>query len=380
MVKGPGARSPLQGGLPPVGAVAGAVVEIACDESGFSGTNLLDAATPVITHASVDLSIGEAVRLMTDLRAGFRFSPYEFKSGQFLRGSGADDALAWFLAALNGRAHVQLIDKEFFLVTRIVDFLLAEPSYAAGTRLSQDHRPAALALYRARRPAANNWGAFLAAFVGLVRIKRQRRESRPVERFFHARDALVREGVGAEAEAVLNQLKPTHVQAVMTRLMNDDRSIPPPLEPMLPALAETVLSWSGGHRRVLVIHDEQSALTADRLTRLQQVLANDGGTSPASADGTGPSLAGASRLAGPVMADSRDDPRVQIADLLAGIARRLADKGNDSALGPLLSATSLHDPQERPAAGHRSRSEPSGRASDSTSTTSTGVLDAGPLR
>ena len=158
-----------------------------------------------------------------------------------------------------------------------------------------------------------------------------------MERFFHARDALVREGVGAEAEAVLNQLKPTHAQAVMTRLMNDDRSIPPPLEPMLPALAETVLSWTGGHRRVLVIHDEQSALTADRLTRLQQVLANDGGTSPANADGTGPSLAGASRLAGLVMADSRDDPRVQIADLLAGIARRLADKGNDSALGPLLS-------------------------------------------
>jgi hypothetical protein len=37
-------RLPLQGGLPPVDAVAGAVVEIACDESGFSGTNLLDPA------------------------------------------------------------------------------------------------------------------------------------------------------------------------------------------------------------------------------------------------------------------------------------------------------------------------------------------------
>ena len=35
-------RLPLQGGLPPVDAVAGTVVEIACDESGFSGTNLLD--------------------------------------------------------------------------------------------------------------------------------------------------------------------------------------------------------------------------------------------------------------------------------------------------------------------------------------------------
>ena len=55
-------RTPLQGGLPPAGPVAGAVVEIACDESGFSGTNLLHAATAVITHASVDLSAGEALR------------------------------------------------------------------------------------------------------------------------------------------------------------------------------------------------------------------------------------------------------------------------------------------------------------------------------
>ena len=40
-----------------MGGVGGDVVEIACDESGFSGTNLLDAATPVLTHASVDLRV-----------------------------------------------------------------------------------------------------------------------------------------------------------------------------------------------------------------------------------------------------------------------------------------------------------------------------------
>ena len=32
-------------------------IEIACDESGFSGSNLLDPASPVITHASVDLTV-----------------------------------------------------------------------------------------------------------------------------------------------------------------------------------------------------------------------------------------------------------------------------------------------------------------------------------
>src|SRR5215469_8539892 len=165
-------RLPLQGGLPPVDTVVGAVVEIACDESGFSGTNLLHPATPVMTHASVDLRVGEAVDLITTLRSGFRFSPHEFKSGQFLRSPAADKALEWFLTALRGRAHVHLVDKEYFLVTRIVDLLLAEPSYAAGTRLTQEQRAAALTVYRARHVAGSNWRVFLAAFVELVRIKR----------------------------------------------------------------------------------------------------------------------------------------------------------------------------------------------------------------
>jgi len=334
--EGPGVRLPLQGGLPPVDAVAGAVVEIACDESGFSGTNLLHTDTPVITHASVDLRVREAVGLIAALRSGFRFSPNEFKSGQFLRGPGAGEALEWFLAALSGRAHVHLVDKEYFLVTRIVDLFLAEPSYAAGTRLTQDHRVAALAVYRAGRSAGSDWGVFLATFVELVRIKRRHRpDRRTVERFFRARDALLRNGLGAQAEDVLDGLGPTRVEAILTRLSENDRSIPPPLEPMLPALAETVLFWSGGQRQVLVIHDEQSALTAGRLRRLQQVLAGVAGQSPA----------GVSPLAGLVMVDSRDDPRVQVADVLAGVARRLQGIVDNGPLQPFLSPTSLRDPE-----------------------------------
>jgi hypothetical protein len=340
-----GVRSPLQGGLPPVDAVIGTVVEIACDESGFSGTNLVSSTSPVITHASVDLSAGEAVGLITALRSRFRFSPNEFKSGQFLRGPDSSEALAWLLAALKGRAHVHLVDKEFFLVTRIVDLLLTEPSYAAGTRLTQNHRPAALALYRARRRAGSDWGVFLGAFVDLVRTKRRQPDRWTVERFFQARDALVRDSLGAPAEAVLSGLSPTRVRAVLTRLNNDDRSIPPPLEPMLPALAETILFWSGRQRRVLVFHDEQSALTADRLTRLQQVLTNDGGPSPGETDKPLALPGGVSPLAGLVMVDSRDDPRVQIADLLAGVARRLPVIINDAPLQPFLSPTSLRDPE-----------------------------------
>ena len=344
-------RLPLQGGLPPTDGPSGDVVEIACDESGFSGSNLLDPATPVIAHASVDLSVGEAADLVAGLRAGSRYSLHEFKSGQLLRGRSSGESPDRFLAALRGRAHVHLVVKEYFLVTRVVDLFLAEPSYAAGTRLTEPQRAAALDLYRARGAGGLDWDAFLASFADLVRTKRRQVPIDVlVERFFRARDALAGHRLGAPVGEVLAGLDPTRVADVVTRLTRDDRSIPPPLEPMLPALAETVLFWSGGRRRVLVIHDEQSALTADRLRRLQQVLAVGSALSP---------------LAGLVMVDSRDDPRVQVADLLAGLARRSPGAGYDGALQPLLSATSLRDPEPssrltepRPAPPHRTVPRP----------------------
>jgi hypothetical protein len=162
---------------------------------------------------------------------------------------------------------------------------------------------------------------------------------------FQARDSLAGAGLGAEAEGVLGGLSRTRAWTVWTRLAHDDRSIPPPLEPMLPALAETVLFWSGGQRQVMVIHDEQSALTASRLRCLQQVLADGTDLPAANAQDAGAPSARVSPLAGLVTVDSRDDPRVQVADLLAGIARRSPDIGDDDLLQPLVSPTSLRDPE-----------------------------------
>ncbi|MGO4598910.1 DUF3800 domain-containing protein [Terrabacter sp. 2RAF25] len=342
-------RLPLQGGLPPsttADAPRLPVVEVACDESGFSGTNLLDAATPVFTHASVDLGVDEAAALIDELRSGFPWPSSEFKSGQLLRGPRGRDSLEWLLAALADRANVQVVDKEYFLATRVVDLFLAEPSYAAGTSLSQHLRPAALTLYRAGRARGADWDAFLAAFVDLVRTKRRRQPGqRVVDGFFRARDALA-EGLHPEAAAVLAGLTRTRTRAVLRRL-DHDVSIPPPLEPLLPALADTVLFWSGGRRQVLVVHDEQSALTATRLRRLQQALAHHPAwvgrpvEPSAAADPPGTSAEQVSPLAGVVTVDSRDDPRVQVADVLAGVARRSPDLESDPLLRPLLSPTSL---------------------------------------
>jgi hypothetical protein len=125
--------------------------------------------------------------------------------------------------------------------------------------------------------------------------------------------------------AVLEPVTRRRVLAVMQRLIDEDPEIPPPLEPLVPALAETILFWSAGGRSVSVVHDEQSALTPGRVARLGAFLAGVVDPPP---------------LAAFIQVDSRDDPRVQVADLLAGIARHLtqhpATPGTTALLTPYL--------------------------------------------
>ena len=266
-------------------------VEIACDESGFSGTNLLDPASPVITHASVDLAVPAAAEVVAVLRSRFR-SRSEFKSNQLLRPE-QRSALEWFLTTLRGHAHVHVIDKTRYVAARVLELFTGEPSYGDGTSLARDHSDAILALQRR--------AGFLAAFVDLTRTKRVRLiDHVAIERFFTTMPSDVPE---------LRAVTRAQVEDLVLRLIDDDPAIPPPLEPLVPALAETVLFWSAGQRSVAVVHDEQSALTPGRMARLATYLAEAVAPAP-------PPLLSVTQV------DSKHDPRVQVADLLAGIARR----------------------------------------------------------
>ncbi|GAA3148974.1 hypothetical protein JOF29_001104 [Kribbella aluminosa] len=263
--------------------------EVACDESGFSGTNLLDPASPVITHASVDLDVSAAADVIAVLRTSLRRSS-EYKSNQLLRPE-QRPALEWLLTALRGHAHVHAIDKTAYVAARVFELFTEEPTYGAGTSLGSDHSEAA-AVLRHRT-------GFLAAFVELTRTKRVRlMDHAAVDRFFATMPADV---------PALRAVTRARVETVMQRLIDDDPELPPPLEPLVPALAETVLYWSAGGRSVAVVHDEQSALTPGRVARVGAFLESCVQPAP---------------LRSFVQVDSRDDPRVQVADFLAGIARR----------------------------------------------------------
>ncbi|MFC7876812.1 hypothetical protein [Isoptericola sp. NPDC057391] len=277
-----------------------AVVEIACDESGFSGTNLLDPASPVIAHAAVDLTREEAATVLGTLRSRFNHRRTAEHKAHLLLRPGQPEAVAWFLDELAGRSTVHVVDKRDHVAGRVLDLLTGEPSYVDGTRLGRD-RGRAVAVLRER-------GDVLAAFVAMTHLKHRRRPDRTaVDRFL----ALV-PGVVAEGVPELAGVTRRGVVAVLDRLLDADPAVPPPLEPLVPALAETVLRWSDGGRSVVVVHDEQSALTRQRTAVLAATLA--AAVSPAP-----PPLLGVRQV------DSRRDPRVQVADLLAGWARSSAE-------------------------------------------------------
>jgi hypothetical protein len=89
----------------------------------------------------------------------------------------------------------------------------------------------------------------------------------------------------------------------------------PPLDPLLPAIVRAVEYWGGDGQPVEIAHDRQTTLSPERILRLRQL------TPPG-------------QLAGIQLVDSFTHPRVQMADFLAGVARKLASeqlKGTDDA-------------------------------------------------
>jgi hypothetical protein len=217
-------------------------MEIACDESGSEGGNLIGAITDVFAHASVRMSLASAEQCVRELRRRIRSPALEYKANHLLREKHRR-VLVWLLGTdspVHGHVRVHLIEKAYFVAAKFVE--LAAPDLGA------------TAFYRQGREVLGDerWAAFLKSVNDVLRAQPDR---------------------GA-------------------------------LDLHVPAIERAVMHWSDGTSPVTVVHDQQNLLTEDRVLLLKDML---GG-----------------RLADLRFTDSRDDARVQIADFLAGVARRIA--------------------------------------------------------
>ncbi|WP_328995204.1 hypothetical protein OG394_11605 [Kribbella sp. NBC_01245] len=295
-------------------------MEIAGDESGFSGTNMLDPDSRVFSHATVELDLESAARCVEVARRSVPYAGDEFKANHLLRVR-QRPTLAWLLGAdgpIYGKARVHLVDKTFFVAVRMVDVLIAEPTYSAGTSLDPDGRAMAFALHREgpRVFGTAGWDDVLMAFTTLMRAKYYSQVEPLTDELFQVLQTNDTAGFGDNGSSGSGTIVEgllagrDRIEPYMRQVL-DERSTLPPLEPLMPALVETALTWGADGRRVSVIHDEQSSLTPHRLGQIELVLAQ-------AWPGRGGPLLSLRQV------DSRTDPRVQVADLLAGAARRIA--------------------------------------------------------
>jgi hypothetical protein len=269
-----------------------ALTEIACDESGYEGERHAGAVTDVFAHASVAVPVDVAAECLRLTRARIGSPATEYKANHLLR-LRSRPVLEWFLGAdgpMLGHAHVYLVDKPYLLLTRLTGALLPDEPDAA--RVLRE------------LPADPGWVAFLDAANDLLRVRP--RTDDPVSSFYRAVDGFDPATTTGPAHPVLRQLAGTRPRALRYRAeLQAEPPLLPALDPLFPALVRAAEHWRRPGTALRIVHDRQKTLTDERIDGLCRQLGD----------------------AGPVeltLADWPQDPRVQVADFVAGIAQRLA--------------------------------------------------------
>jgi hypothetical protein len=289
------------------------LVQIACDESGYEGEKLIGGMTDVFAHASVRLDGVSATRCVQELRSRIRSPATEYKANHLLRDKHRS-VLEWFLrpaGPLHRNARVYLVEKAFFIVSSVIGLLVEQVTHPARMGLYQDHRARAMTvnLYREGRRAfgPERWQAFLASSNDMLRVTDRVDEKASVDSFFRIVGGLRTFGTFDRVDEVVRLLRQgrPHVEAYRAQVRVDP-TMTPVLDPLIPA----------------IVHDRQNTLSERRIGRLKEMV---GTPHPA------PGSAARAHLADLALVESSSDPRVQLADILAGAARKIAsDQLGDS--------------------------------------------------
>jgi hypothetical protein len=284
------------------------IVEIACDESGSEGEKLIGGNTEVFAHASVSIELAAAEACVRELRRRIKSPAVEYKANHLLRAKHRQ-TLIWFLETSGpvfGTARVYLVEKAYALVRQVA-------ARVADTRSAE----LALLLYREgpELVGAADWRAFLEMSNELLWVRNGDAPLDP-EPYVLLLDRMRRAAAGRPVGAMLDRI--WSARGSMSQRPTQTAGTPW-LDPLIPALARAIDAWTNDGTRIAMIHDEQSIITDGLVARLK---------------------ASAPALADVRLVDSMADARVQVADFLAGIARRIAEDelagGGDPELVTLL--------------------------------------------
>ncbi|MBX3103543.1 MAG: DUF3800 domain-containing protein [Cryobacterium sp.] len=332
---------------------ATAPLEIACDESGNDGENLLSGGSAVFAHASASLTAEDAVVLMEEVRARTRSETTELKSKTILQPRHLGTA-KWLVShpSIVKNASVHLTHKKYFVVSKLFDSTAEELAnelgydiYETGVALAG----ANLLFFLAPMCYGTAWDKLLINFQYFMRAKDSAQAQellanvmKSMVQLLSDNDAVVRDVLGT----VFAGFK--HLRSLsILQLGNGREERLRTMDPLFSAVGAAVHNWASvSGKPVLLVHDAAKELTPARIEWMKRSLAHP--------ENVAPSRQGmASELTDIRLVDSKDDPRVQVADLLAGIGRVVGESAVEerqhplsASLLPMISGASLWPARE----------------------------------
>ncbi|MFD4957863.1 hypothetical protein [Microbacterium sp. NPDC058389] len=292
---------------------------IACDESASEGENLIASQHPVFVHGSTSLPLSDAQEFIARLRVATRAQAPEMKSGSVLTPRNRA-ALLDALPALDGQANIYFVDKSYFITAKMIVLTLAE----LGERNGQDVHLSGLGRYLTdllhrkgpRAVGRGRWDALLLAFNDVIRsYARAGSKAASVWPFFVALANARMNCSDRQVSEILTEV--WEARHLTLEHVNADPVEFRELDPLAPSLATVSMTW---HMRLGVpfefLHDRHSLLTE---SVRDAIVA--GARAPLS---LGEHALPRADLRGIRVIDSRLDARVQVADILAGTGREVA--------------------------------------------------------
>ncbi len=312
-------------------------LQVCFDESGNTGQDLLSSDQPVYVLASVAVAPDVAFELV---RSAAARSEFHFKQAR--RSSAGREQIVRLLSAAQLTPEtVKLlgVHKGFMVTTKMVDLLVEPIAHAFNFDLYADGLHLALSnLWHAAMPVLGSREAFVRvqrSFIAMVR----RPEETSVATFITAVDAMEDSWRGTRPEEAFALWR------LGAKLQQFGSAEIPDLDPAPPAFIALAHDWSEQAGPFEVIHDQHRGMEHWKsvLARFwpeearQQVFVGHSGRSfryPLPIDGL-------------AFVDSRTDPRVQVADAVAGAGRSwlasLVDPSRSDVLTERLSETPVQD-------------------------------------
>lgn len=110
------------------------IQEIYCDESGFTGGNLLDAASPFFTYATVAVSQDEAKEFVDKVIKDYKVQSTELKFNKLIKYSRGKQAITYILKTFHEQTKVVVHHKKYSLACKFYEYVF-EPTIASNNSL-----------------------------------------------------------------------------------------------------------------------------------------------------------------------------------------------------------------------------------------------------